>query len=126
MSREYDRAPPPTPLARGVQLRLAYTAERGDVTRFMVQLEYWLDGDWHPVVRYNHDASGAEEATHDVTSEGLHRDVYRDGAKYCTVEVTPPLPAGDGFTYAEDDLHENYEQYIKRFEQWHNTPNDSP
>lgn len=122
--REYDVTPPPTRLAERVQLRTAFTAEQGEVVRFLTQLEYWLDGDWRAVVRYDHDTGGADEAAHDVTEDGLHRDVYRDGEKVRTVDVTPPLPSTDAFNYAEDDLRENYERYIKRFEQWHNIPNE--
>ena len=51
----YDVTPPPRRLADRVQLRSAFTTDAGDVTRFVVQLEYWLDGEWQPVVRYDHD-----------------------------------------------------------------------
>lgn len=109
--------PPPERLADRVQLRTAFSTEQGDVTRFMIQLEYWLDGDWRGVVRYDHDrnASGG----HDVTEEGLHRDVYRDGEKYRTEDVSPPVPANEAFEYAEEDLRENVQRFIKRFERWH-------
>jgi hypothetical protein len=60
-----------------VQLRTAFTVDRGDVVQFVTQLEYWHNGDWRAVVRYDHDADA--EGGHDVTEEGLHRDVYRDG-----------------------------------------------
>lgn len=33
--------------------------------------------------------------------------------------MSPPIPANDGFDYAEEDLRENVERFIKRFEQWH-------
>jgi hypothetical protein len=45
--------------------RIGYSHERGDVTRFVVQVEYRLDGDWHEVVRYDH--GPASERGHDVT-----------------------------------------------------------
>ena len=56
----------------------------------MVQLEYWTDGAWQEVVRYDRDPES--EMGHDVTEEGLHMDVYRDGEKVNTVYVTGPLP----------------------------------
>lgn len=84
----------------------------------MAQLEYWLDGGWKEVVRYDHDKYA--KGGHDITSEGLHRDVFRDGEKYEVVEVTGPIPAGKGFDAAEEDLHENVQRYIERFETWHN------
>lgn len=83
----------------------------------MVQLEYWLEDDWCAVVRYDHDQEAL--GGHNITEEGLYRDVYREGEKIGTVQVTNPIPANEGFNYAEDDLRENVKRYIKRFEQWH-------
>jgi len=119
----YETTPPPDRLADRVQLRTAFTVEAGAVVRFMVQLEYWLEGDWQPVVRYDHD----EDPTigHDITEEGLHMDVYRDGEKEFVEDVTGPIPAAEGFDYAEEDLRENVQQYIKRFETWHGVRNGS-
>ena len=76
---EYEVAPPPTRLAEGVQIRLGFTSDRGDIVRFVAQLKYWLDGDWRTVVRYDHDREAV--GGHNVEIEGLHRDVYRDGEK---------------------------------------------
>jgi hypothetical protein len=113
----YDVTPPPERIADRVQLRTAFSTSRGEVTRFLVQLEYWLDGEWREVVRYDHerDAPGG----HDVDEEGLHRDVFRNGEKYCTVQLASDISANDAFDFAEDDLRENAEQYIRRFESWH-------
>ena len=41
---DYEVTPPPDRLADRVQLRTAFSTERGEVTRFMIQLEYWLGG----------------------------------------------------------------------------------
>ncbi|MFB6080698.1 MAG: hypothetical protein ABEJ81_06860 [Haloferacaceae archaeon] len=114
---EYDVAPPPDRLADRVQVRTAFSTERGEVTRFVVQLEYWLDGEWRPVVRYDHDRDA--EGGHDVTEEGLHMDVYREGEKVDVKRVSGPIPAADGFDHAEEDLGGNAERYVKRFERWH-------
>jgi hypothetical protein len=67
---DYEVTPPPDRLADRVQLRTAFSTERGEVTRFMIQLEYWLEGDWREVVRYDHDRDTA--GGHDITEEGLH------------------------------------------------------
>lgn len=83
----------------------------------MVQLEYWLDGDWREVVRYDHDI--AAPGGHDITEEGLHLDIYKDGKKVDARIVSPPIPANEGFNAAEDDLLHNAQRYIRRFEQWH-------
>ncbi|MFC7158030.1 hypothetical protein ACFQPA_21885 [Halomarina halobia] len=119
--REYDKAFT-TPLEYRVRRRLGIDVERGQVRRFVVQLEYLLDPDreeWATVVRYDHDADGSAEATHDVTEEGLHIDVYREGEKIDSHELTPPLPANVALDAAEDHLTEHMEGYIRRFEQWH-------
>lgn len=114
---DYDVTPVPIRLAEPVQLRIAFSKDRGTITRFMAQLEYWLGGKWHEIIRYDHDRDAP--GGHDITEDGLHRDVYRDGEKIESVQVTGPIPANEGFNYAEDDLRENAERYIKRFEQWH-------
>ena len=59
--KDYEVTPPPDRLADRVQLRTAFSTERGEVTRFMIQLEYWLEGDWRGVVRYDHDRDAPGE-----------------------------------------------------------------
>jgi hypothetical protein len=102
--------------------RFGYTHERGEVTRFTVQLEYLLGGAWTPVVRYDHDAV-TDHGGHDVTEEGLHMDVYRDGQKLRQEYVAPPMPAGVALNFAEDHLRENMQRFIERFEGWHGIRN---
>jgi len=107
--------------------RLGIDVDRGQVQRFVVQLEYLVDpaaDKWATVVRYDHDAAGGDEATHDVTEEGLHIDIYRDGEKVDSHELTPPLPANHALETAEDHLAEHLEGYLRRFEQWHEITTD--
>jgi hypothetical protein len=122
-SDEYERTPPPTRLADRVQLRTAFSTEKGTVTKFVTQLEYWYNGDWVEVIRYDHDQNA--KGGHDITEEGLHRDVYRDGEKVDVVQVTPAISADNGFNAAEDDLKEHAQEYIERFERWHDIRNGS-
>lgn len=82
-----------------------------------MQLEYYLEESWTEVIRSDHDASG--ETSHDVTIEGVHVDVYRDGEKYRTEEIFPPTPAGAALTFAEEHLAKHAERYIERFIEWH-------
>jgi hypothetical protein len=77
---DYDIAPPPDRLADRVQVRTAFTADRGRVIRFVVQLEYWLDGDWREVVRYDHDRDAS--AGHDIAEEGLHPTSIATGRRF--------------------------------------------
>ncbi|GAA0250686.1 DUF7718 family protein [Haladaptatus pallidirubidus] len=53
-------------------------------------------------MRYDHDGTGEAEFTHDVTTDGLHLDIYRDDEKDATEYITPPLPAADALDRAED------------------------
>lgn len=106
-------------LSGPLQLRLGFSTERGDITRFFVQLEYRLDEEWYEVVRYDHDPDAAEEMAHDVTAEGLHIDVYREGEKARSETVSPPMPADVAFTYAEEHLREHLQRFVERFERWH-------
>jgi len=124
--REYDKTFT-APEGRRARRRLGLDVEAGEVVRFVVQLEYLVDPlaeEWATVVRYDHDSRGADEAAHDVTEDGLHIDVYRDGAKSATHELTPPLPAGDALDAAEDHLAEHLEGYVERFELWHGIRRD--
>lgn len=102
-----------------LRLRIGCTTDQGDVTRFLVQLEYAVDTDWRTVVRYDHDPEGPDEMTHDVTEDGLHMDIYRDGDKVDSETVTDPLPPDEGFTHAEEHLMTNLKEVVRRFEQWH-------
>jgi hypothetical protein len=119
--REYDREFT-TRETRQTRRRLGIDVKRGEVIRFVLQLEYTLDPPsdaWAEVVRYDHDSRGSSEATHDVTEEGLHIDIYRDGEKVESHELTPPLPADTALNRAEEHLRQHLEGYIRRFEEWH-------
>lgn len=83
--RDYDRHFT-TSAGRNSHQRIGIDLNQGEVTRFLVQLEYLVDpiaDDWEIVVRYDHDSEGSGEATHNVTKEGLHIDIYREGEETC-------------------------------------------
>jgi hypothetical protein len=112
-----------TPLDWRVRRRVGLTAERGDVTRFVVQLEYRLDGEWTTVARFDHDAES--EMGHDVTEEGLHLDVYRDGEKHRVEKDFPPVDLNRAINYCESYLEDNEQELIQRFELWHGVNDDT-
>lgn len=116
MVRDYDREYT-TPLSYRARRRIGYSHNRGEVTRFVIQLEYRLTDQWAEVVRFDHDPE--KEQGHDVTREGVHMDVYRDGEKIRSPEIFPPMPAKTALTSAEEHLTKHGERYIKRFERWH-------
>lgn len=118
--REYDREFLVVVDAR-LRRRVGFDSERGEVTRFVVRLEYRHGEEWRPVVRYDHDGTDRSETGHDVTEDGLHIDVYRDGAKVATEFVAPPQPPGVALDFAEDHLSENMQRFVERYERWHET-----
>lgn len=120
--RTYDRTYA-TSVTRRARKRLGYDRSGDEITRFVVQLEYSLDGEWQPVVRYDHDAESAHG--HDVSREGIHVDVYREGETYRTEYVAPPMPAKLALDRAEDHLANNLVGFVRRFEEWHQIAPDS-
>lgn len=120
--REYDREFT-TPVEYHARRRLGFDTERGDIVRFVVQLEYRHDDGWRPVVRYDHDDTGESGFAHDVIEDGLHIDIYRNGGKEATEYIAPPLRADIALDRAEDHLSANLERYITRYERWHGIGN---
>lgn len=116
--REYDREYQRS-LSGPVRVRVGFDREKQTVTRFVVQLEYHHSGEWYPVVRYDHDGTGESEHAHDVTEDGIHMDIYRDGQKDATEYVAPPVPGSIALDRAEDHLQQNLQRFINRYEQWH-------
>lgn len=96
------------PARRGVGIDV----EQGAVARFVVQLEYLTDpvsDNWSQVVRYDHGAKGSAESAHNVTEDGLHIDIYREGEKVDSHELTPPMPASQALGVAEEHVEEYVE-----------------
>ena len=118
--RDYDRQYTDA-VTQNVRLRLGYSREANEITRFVVQLEYRLDDEWETIVRSDHDPES--DFGHDVVEEGVHLDVYRDGEKLRSEEIFPPMNPKAALTYAEDHIATHAERYIKRFEQWHGIRN---
>ena len=107
------------------QLRVEIDTAEGDVSRFVVQLEYDLEWDydttstssWAVVARFDHDPE--TEFGHDIVSEGLHLDIYREGEKESVLRGFPKVPLNEAPAWCEGYLHENAQRFIGRFERWH-------
>lgn len=105
------------------RIRRELDTEGGVITRFIYQLEYnaaaSLDDlpphDWREVARFDHNTDGP----HDVSKEGLHIDVYRDGEKYMQSYDFPKVPLEDTPSFCQRYLEENADFLIDRFERWH-------
>ncbi len=97
------------PLQEGSALRVRINIERGEVTNFVVQLEYnFRDDEWLPVIRYN----GAHDRP--------HRDIL--GPKGETVKkewldelLGHEVSMAEGLNYGQDDLKRNWLVYRNTF-----------
>lgn len=107
------------------RLRVEIDTVEGNVSRFVVQLEYdreWeydttSPSDWSVVVRFDHDPES--EFGHDVHREGLHLDVYRCGEKVRVVRGFPNVPVNRAPAWCEGYLSEHAQRYVDRYERWH-------
>ena len=113
--RDYDREFT-TPLDYRARRRIGYSHEQGLITRFVVQLEYRIDDRWREVIRFDHDPENKHG--HDVTTDGVHMDVYRAGEKIRSEEVFPPMNPADALSFAEEHLNQHGKRYIERYEEW--------
>lgn len=85
--------------------RARFELERGQVLKFVVQLECCFDDRWHPILRYD-------------TAHGFaHRDLLRPSGEIEKTEMATQ-DYNAALTYAIDDLVENWEKYRRRYERW--------
>lgn len=99
------------------RLRFELDTDQGKVRQFVVQLEYCLDDEWEPVVRFDHDPQA--EQGHDIREEGVHLDVYRDGEKYRVERGFPPVPLSHAPRYRKSYVEDHAGRLLERFEEWH-------
>lgn len=99
-------------------IRSEIDTRQGVPTRFVVQLEYRIEEEWNVVVRFDHDQTG--EQSHDITEDGLHMDVYRNGEKYRVECRFPPARLKRAPRYCKSYVKSNADRLIRRFEEWHN------
>lgn len=107
------------------RIRRELRTESGEIVRFVVQLEYDVEAEvslgagpsWRVVARFDHD--NTDSGGHDVSVEGLHLDVYRDGERYDRLWDFPTLPPGTAMRYCETYLRDWSDRFLARFERWH-------
>jgi hypothetical protein len=110
------------------RIRRELAVDEGVVTRFVFQLEYDLEAttdglpphDWRTVARFDHDIDGQ----HNILEEGLHIDVYRNGAVYLKSYDFPTVPLSNAPRFCERYLRKNADFLIDRFERWHDIGED--
>ncbi len=97
------------PLLEGNSLRVRINIDRGEVTRFVVQLEYNTESDtWLPVVRY------------DSAHGRPHRDILDPSGETVKKEWLDELLGRDvsmaeGLNYGQEDLKQNWPFYRDAF-----------
>ncbi|MEI2689095.1 MAG: hypothetical protein V9H69_05025 [Anaerolineae bacterium] len=94
------------PLPNAAALRVRYLKDRGQILRFVVQLEMLIESHWTPIVRY----------------DNAHQFVHRDDLKPDGSQIkTPPMAFAnneDAFNFALQDLRTNYRFYTDRYGRW--------
>jgi hypothetical protein len=88
-------------------LRVMFESERGQILRFVVQLEcqFAADGEWVTIVRYD-------------TAHGYaHRDIIRPNEKEEKTRVSVQN-YNEAFTIAMGDVVEKRYVYRRRYEEW--------
>lgn len=88
-------------------LRVMFESERGQIVRFVVQLECQIeeDGEWIPIVRYD-------------TAHGYaHRDIMRPHKKEEKTKMSV-MDYNEAFTIAMDDVVEKRYDYRRSYEEW--------
>ncbi len=97
------------PLLEGTSLRIRIDINRGEVTRFVVQLEYNTGDDtWLPIVRY------------DSAHGRPHRDILGPNGETVKKEWLDELldhnvSMAEGLSYGQDDLKRNWSAYRDTF-----------
>lgn len=86
------------------------------MTEFIVQLYGWVDGEWHLVAQFDHNPTLPNG--HDVRSEGIHMDLFRDGEKVDVEFTNHPGPVKPAFAlnYAINYLSEHAQPLIERYQ----------
>jgi hypothetical protein len=89
------------PYSRDASKRHEHKTDRGRVTKFVVQLEVEIRGEWKPVVRY------------DCSHKFVHRDSYNLNGRQRKEELD--LSYEEALTFADEDIDENWERYRSTF-----------
>jgi len=104
------------------RVRVEIDTVGGTPTRFVVQLERRVDESWRQVVRFDHDSDNP--MGHDITEEGIHMDVYREGTKIRVKDDFPPVDLTRAPRYCIAYIERHAEVLLRRFEKWHDLNQD--
>lgn len=107
------------------RIRREREIRRGEMQYFVVQLEYDIQAtptgenepDWQPVARFDHNTDPAHG--HDISVEGLHLDIYKDGEKYTVKTGFPNVSLDTAPEFCERYFEVNGGRLLEQFEHWH-------
>lgn len=89
------------PYSLDAQKRHYHETQRGKITRFMVQLEVFVQEEWKPVIRYDCAHGYAHCDRFNLRGEQLKAELRIDYEK--------------ALTFADDDIDDHWETYRNRF-----------
>lgn len=82
----------------------------GTPSQFLIQLEYRMERSWMTVVRFDHHPKSPNG--HDITEEGLHMDVLRNGEKVRVKRDFPPVSLNRAPRYCVLYIKNNADQLL--------------
>jgi hypothetical protein len=89
------------PYSFDAQKRHYHETQRGKISRFMVQLEVFIQGEWKPVIRY------------DCAHNYAHCDRFNLRGDQLKEELG--MSYEEALTFADDDIDDQWEIYRDRF-----------
>lgn len=101
------------------EMRYGATTARGGVEEFVVQLYCWHDGAWRVVCQFDHTPS--QSGGHDVTTEGIHLDLFDAEGNKVDVETANhpgPVPIQFAFRYCIRYIERRNELLVQRWPTW--------
>lgn len=97
------------PLLEGTSLRVRINIDRGEVTEFVVQLEYHIGDDtWLPIVRYDSAHGRPHRDILDPSGETIKKDWLDDLLGHA-------VSMAEGLNFGQNDLKRNWPAYRGTF-----------
>jgi hypothetical protein len=91
-----------TPYIYDCRKRHRHHRYKNEIVEFVVQLEIFINGRWHAIIRYD-------------TSHGFaHCDIIHFTGKIEKIKM-PTLDYREALTYADEDMDENWQTYRQRY-----------
>lgn len=110
------------------RISVLVVADKKAVRKFAVNLEYYYEGVWHLIARFEHGINDSNSV--DVLSDGLQMFVYQDESATAVIDDFPQVELTDAHLYCESFLIQHAEhllsKYGKEAQQTPKTDNKTP